>query len=161
MWRQIRVRLRSLRHWRRRESELDEEIRFHLAEETEERVAAGMSPEQASAAARRDFGNLPLIRELTRETWGRGPAERLLQDARSAILTRGFALTAVGIAAGGLASLWAGRWVAPLLFDGRSPRDPLALGAAALVLVTAALAASLLPARRAAQADPRQALQAE
>ena len=65
------------------------------------------------------------------------------------------------IAAGAGAALWAGRWVAPLLFDGRSPRDPLALAVAALVLVTAALAASLLPARRAAQADPRQALQAE
>ena len=85
MWRPVRTRLRSLWHWRRRESELDEEIGFHLAEETEERVAAGMSPEQASAAARRDFGNVPLIRELTRETWGWGPVERLLQDTRSAI----------------------------------------------------------------------------
>ena len=77
------------------------------------------------------------------------------------IITRGFALTAVGIAAGAAAALWAGQFAAPLLFDGRSPRDPLALTAAALVLVTAALAASLLPARRAARADPRQALQAE
>ncbi len=85
MWRQVCVRLRSLRWWRRRESELDDEIRFHLAEEMEERVAAGMSPRQARAAARRDFGNVPLIRELTRETWGWGPAERLLQDVRSAI----------------------------------------------------------------------------
>ena len=85
MWRQVRTRLRSLCHWRRQESELDEEIRFHLAEETEELVAAGMSPEQASAEARRDFGNVPLIRELTRETWGWGHVERLLQDTRSAI----------------------------------------------------------------------------
>ena len=82
-------------------------------------------------------------------------------DLLRMILTRGFALTAVGIATGGLASFWAGRWVAPLLFDGRSPRDPLSLAAAALVLVTAALVASLVPARRAAMADPRQALQAE
>ena len=85
MWRQVYVRLRSLFHWQRRESELDEEFRFHLAEEMEERIAAGMSPEEARAAARRDFGNVPLIRELTRETWGWGPAERLLQDIRSAI----------------------------------------------------------------------------
>ena len=85
MWRQVCLRTRSLWRWRRRESELDEEIRFHLAEETEERVAAGMSPEQASAAARRDFGNVPLIRELTRETWGWGPAERVFQDVRTAI----------------------------------------------------------------------------
>ena len=84
MWRRVYVRLRSLWRWRNQESELDAEIGFHLAEEIEERIAVGMSPEQARAAARRDFGNVPLIRELTRETWGWGPAERLCQDARSA-----------------------------------------------------------------------------
>ena len=77
------------------------------------------------------------------------------------MLVRGVSLAMVGVVAGGLAALWAGCFVAPLLFAGRSPRDPLALTAAALVLVTVALAASLFPARRAAQADPRQALQAE
>ncbi len=85
MWRQVYVRLRSLWRWRRQESELDDEIRFHLAEEIEERIAAGMSPAEARAAARRDFGNVPLLRELTRETWGWGAAERLGQDARSAV----------------------------------------------------------------------------
>ena len=84
MW-QVYARLRSLWRWQRQESELDEEIRVHLAMEMEERIAAGMSPEDARAAARRDFGNVPLIRELTRESWGWGPAERLLQDVRSAI----------------------------------------------------------------------------
>ena len=82
-------------------------------------------------------------------------------DLLRLVLARGLSLSVVGVVAGGLAALWAGRFIAPLLFEGRSPRDPLALAAAALVLVTAALAASLLPARRAAQADPRQALQAE
>ena len=82
-------------------------------------------------------------------------------DLLRLVLARGLSLAVVGVVAGGLAALWAGRFVAPLLFEGRSPRDPLALTAAALVLVTAALAASFLPARRAAQADPRQALQAE
>ena len=82
-------------------------------------------------------------------------------DLLRLVLARGLSLAVVGVAAGGLAALWAGRFVAPLLFEGRSPRDPLALTAAALVLVTVALAASFFPARRAAQADPRQALQAE
>ena len=85
MWQQVRFRLRSLRRWRRQESELDEELRFHLAQEIEELVAAGMSPAQARATAHREFGNVPLIRELTRETWGWRPAERLVQDARSAV----------------------------------------------------------------------------
>ena len=83
------------------------------------------------------------------------------QDLLRLVLVRGLSLTVVGVVTGGLAALRAGRFVAPLLFEGRSPRDPLALAAAALVLVTAALAASFFPARRASQADPRQALQAE
>ena len=67
----------SLWNWRRRESELDEEIRFHLAEEADERVADGLQAEQAAAAARRDFGNVVLVRETTREAWGWGFTERL------------------------------------------------------------------------------------
>ena len=82
-------------------------------------------------------------------------------DLLRMVLARGFTVTAVGVAAGAVTALGAGRFVGPLLFDGRSPRDPLAFAVAALVLVTAALAASLLPARRAGRADPRQALQAE
>lgn len=82
MWRQLRVRARSLWRWRRQEAELDEEIRFHLAEETDDRIAEGLPPEAARLAARRDFGNVTLIRELMRETWGWGSAERLWRDIR-------------------------------------------------------------------------------
>ena len=95
-----------------------------------------------------EFG---IRRALGAQTW----------DLLRPVLARGLSLAVVGVVAGGLAALWAGRFVAPLLFEGRSPRDPLALTAAAVVLVTVGLAASFFPARRAAQADPRQALQAE
>ena len=84
MLRQVNVRLRSLWRRRRQEAELDEEIRFHLAQETDERIAAGLSTEQARAASRRNFGNVTLIRELTRETWGWVPAERILKDIGAA-----------------------------------------------------------------------------
>ena len=84
MLKQFRFRLRSLLGRRRREAELEEEIRFHLAEETEERIDAGQPPDQAHAEARRNFGNVTLIRELTRETWGWAPAERILKDIGSA-----------------------------------------------------------------------------
>ena len=103
MLRQLYVRLRSLCSWRRHEAELDEEIRFHLAEDTEERIAAGMSPAEAHAAARREFGNVTLIRELARETWGWGPAERLLQDVRGAVRMMRRSPTFTTVAAGTLA----------------------------------------------------------
>lgn len=84
MLRQVYNRFRCLWHRRRKEAELDEELRFHLAEETEERIETGSPPERAHAEARRDFGNVTLIRERTRETWGWAPAERVLRDIRAA-----------------------------------------------------------------------------
>jgi hypothetical protein len=56
-----------------------------LSEEAAEREAAGASPEDARLAARRDFGNVTLIRELTREVRGWASAERLAQDVRHAL----------------------------------------------------------------------------
>ena len=52
MWRQVYVWLRSFLRWRRQEVELDQEIRFHLGEETEERIAEGLSPEDARVRRR-------------------------------------------------------------------------------------------------------------
>ena len=46
MWRQVYARLRSLSRWRNQESELDDEIHFHLAEEMEERIAAASTQSQ-------------------------------------------------------------------------------------------------------------------
>jgi putative ABC transport system permease protein len=56
--------------------------------------------------------------------------------------------------------LAAGRLVASQLFH-TSPRDPVTLGGVALLLLAGMVAACLLPARTAARADPREALQAE
>ena len=85
MVRQLLARCRALWASRSKESELDEEIRFHLAEEAADRVTGGVAPEQAIAAARRDFGNVVLVREATREVWGWGVAERSIQDLRYAL----------------------------------------------------------------------------
>jgi putative ABC transport system permease protein len=65
-----------------------------------------------------------------------------------------------GIAAGLLLSVALARLLAGQLF-GVSSFDPLVYGAVALVLATTALAASLLPARRAARVDPILALRTE
>jgi predicted permease len=75
-------RLRDLLRWRRRESELDEEIRFHLSEETEAGTAEGLPLDEARGAAIRDFGNVALVREDTRDAWGWRASERVAQDLR-------------------------------------------------------------------------------
>src|SRR5436853_436529 len=83
--RQLYAHLRALWNWRRKESELDEELQFHLSEEADERAAAGITAEQAQLAARRDFGNVVLVRERTREVWGWGSAERLIAGIPGAV----------------------------------------------------------------------------
>ena len=69
----------------RRESELDEEMRAHLEMATHDRVERGESPGVAAAAARREFGNLPLIKEVTRDQWGWRTAGALACDVRHAV----------------------------------------------------------------------------
>ena len=69
-------------------------------------------------------------------------------------LGRGIVLTTLGLAFGAVAAVAAARLTAGLLFDIR-PGDPLAvLGVAGLLLAAVALLACLVPARRAAAADP-------
>jgi putative ABC transport system permease protein len=65
-----------------------------------------------------------------------------------------------GIAAGLVVALAAARWVAALLFK-VSPWDPLIFASVALTLVAVSLAASALPAIRAARMDPNRALRVE
>src|SRR5512138_1612823 len=72
---------------RRRERELDEELRFHLEEEREEQRASGLPASQAAWAARRDLGNLTLLREDTRALWSWTPLEQLAQDFRYGVRT--------------------------------------------------------------------------
>jgi macrolide transport system ATP-binding/permease protein len=67
---------------RRKEAELREELQFHLAEEADERRADGLADAQARSAARRDLGNVTLLREDTRTLWTWTPLEQLAQDLR-------------------------------------------------------------------------------
>jgi predicted permease len=52
----VRMRLRSLVRRGRVDQELGKELRFHLDQLTEEKIAAGMSPEDAGRAAARNLG---------------------------------------------------------------------------------------------------------
>jgi ABC-type antimicrobial peptide transport system permease subunit len=100
------------------------------------------------------------VREETREiglrmALGAGP-ERVRRD----VLSRALSVIALGGAAGLIGSLASSRVLAGLLFQVQ-PADPVALGAACLLLGLVALAAAYLPARRATRVDPAIALRSE
>ena len=76
---------RKLSWWfqsRRREAELREELAFHLDEEADARHADGLPSDQARSAARRDLGNVMLLREETRTLWSWMLLEQFAQDVR-------------------------------------------------------------------------------
>lgn len=75
-------------------------------------------------------------------------------------LRRGLVLSAVGSACGICAALVLTRFLRSMLF-GVSPLDTLSFAIVLLCLLSASLAASWLPARRAASTDPAEALRAE
>ena len=72
--------------WRNaRERDLDAELRFHLDEDADQRVADGLSAPEARRRARRSVGNLALTREDAREAWVWLPLEHLVRDCRYAV----------------------------------------------------------------------------
>jgi putative ABC transport system permease protein len=76
------------------------------------------------------------------------------------VLKQGMALALAGGAAGALAALALTHAVKSLLF-GVTPTDPTTFAVVAAVLAAAAVVACYIPARRAAQVDPLQALRAD
>lgn len=74
--------LKQLFSRRRRYDDLAVSIQEHIDERAEELIDEGMSREVAAQTARREFGNVTLIHERSREAWQWPTIESLLSDIR-------------------------------------------------------------------------------
>jgi predicted permease len=69
---------------RRLYNDISDEMHQHLEEKVAELIASGMSRTQSTAAARREFGNVTLIENDSREVWCWPSLESLVGDLRYA-----------------------------------------------------------------------------
>jgi predicted permease len=100
------------------------------------------------------------ISQRTREIGIRGAIGASREQIIGMIVRQGAVKTAVGLVAGLVGAVFLSRYMASLLFD-LSPWDPWSFAAVVVVLAAVAMAASYLPARRAARVDPIEALRSE
>src|SRR5271154_2218365 len=68
----------------RNASQLDKELRFHLEQQIDDYIAAGMSPEEARRRAQQEFGGIERVKEEVRDTRWETHLDNLLRDFRHA-----------------------------------------------------------------------------
>jgi len=109
----LRVVLRSVLHRNRAEEELQEEFRFHLEQEINERVKAGVPPDEARYAAIRAMGPISRSQDESRDARGIRWLEDLFQDflfgVRSIKRSKGLALgvlISMGLGLGATATIF-------------------------------------------------------
>jgi predicted permease len=83
----------------RTERQLDAELRFHLEQQVNKYIAAGMAAEEARRRARLEFGGLEQVKEECRDVGAARFVEILIQDIRYGLrqLRRNAGFTAVAI----------------------------------------------------------------
>ena len=101
-----------------------------------------------------------LVSQRTREIGIRVALGARRRDITATVLRGSLTVVGIGVVVGVAASIGAARLLADRLF-GVPPHDASILSLAAVILLTAAVLANWLPARRAARVDPMRSLRAE
>jgi predicted permease len=83
----------------KQEKELEEEVRTHLEMAAKDRAERGKAAREAEHAVRREFGNVGLVKETTRDVWGWRWIEDFVEDARygSRTLRKNLGFAAVAV----------------------------------------------------------------
>jgi predicted permease len=87
LWHILQSRLRSLFFRHRRESDLSEELRFHLERETDKLIDEGLSPAEARLRALARFGSVPLAADQCRDARGIAIVDDAVRDIFYALRT--------------------------------------------------------------------------
>jgi len=99
MFRDLWLRMRALFRRKSVETELDEELWFHLERQVEKYVKGGLSREEATRRARMEFGGVEQVKEEYRDARGVSPIETLTRDIRYGLRTLrgkpGFSVVAI------------------------------------------------------------------
>src|SRR5262249_56565739 len=78
----FKMALRALLRRSQAEREMDEELRYHIEQQTEQNVRLGMRPEEARRAALKSFGGGEQAKERSRDARGVRGIEDSWQDLR-------------------------------------------------------------------------------
>ncbi|MYH32125.1 MAG: ABC transporter permease [Acidobacteria bacterium] len=76
----LAFRLRTLFRRSAAEDDLDDELRFHLERSAEQHVTRGLSAREARRRARLEFGQVDVVKDDCRESWGIRQLDALHQD---------------------------------------------------------------------------------